>query len=390
MKGIKSLSNLRQETSMLSTIYAFRSLKDEEDQSTDSIHKLCKLIKETINSLPIGKGNQLAGSFNAEEIESLDMACSGLLGNEELSDDNAILHCHKWFPAHGCVLLKWKTPFDNFHLELLMLDKWKCQGPHAPLTHMTAKADDYSVLSCAPASEKQIIDLNARIEMCITNDSNNKGAGERKPQKTPAYIYAIIQEIITNEKNILPRGGTTDVGRHTGSPQRSTAWYLVSHCFQYLLDQNGLHSLFQKFLFHFHVRNLREYLSTIKHKSLMKDMTNIAMGILDAAVCQATVLENIDDHKELARIIADLRTELDMLVNGYHNTLHDKYKLPGLSNLPSLGLVLSPIVKADSPCVISLTHSEIRQQAVADIHYSLGPDSLDGNFRRTVELCRII
>jgi hypothetical protein len=50
-------------------------------------------------------------------------------------------------------------------------------------------------------------------------------------QRTPAFIYAAVQQVLAGasaeEATVIPKGGFTDVGQHTGSEARATAWPLV-------------------------------------------------------------------------------------------------------------------------------------------------------------------
>jgi hypothetical protein len=74
-------------------------------------------------------------------------------------------------------------------------------------------------------------------------------------QRTPAFIHAVVQQLLagggagqedgsgsdddSRGVEVEPRGGFTDVGQHTGSQARATAWPLVEQ----LLKVGGLASV---------------------------------------------------------------------------------------------------------------------------------------------------
>lgn len=69
-------------------------------------------------------------------------------------------------------------------------------------------------------------------------------AEQVKTQKTPAYLQECLLAALKQELNgedltahesarrVSARGGTTDVGRHTGSERRDTSWPLVQQTFR--------------------------------------------------------------------------------------------------------------------------------------------------------------
>jgi hypothetical protein len=71
----------------------------------------------------------------------------------------------------------------------------------------------------------------------LREEDNKKGF-----QRTPAFIQAVVQdalEVLKSGRDLQevvgshqPRGGTTDVGQHTGGIPRDTSWPLVKQVFQ--------------------------------------------------------------------------------------------------------------------------------------------------------------
>jgi hypothetical protein len=86
-------------------------------------------------------------------------------------------------------------------------------------------------------------------------EKQGKGTGSKGIQRTPAFIQAVLKDAVASVRRAkatastegkdgaatvatvmlsgselqLARGGTTDVGQHTGSSARDTCWPLVSH-----------------------------------------------------------------------------------------------------------------------------------------------------------------
>ena len=95
-------------------------------------------------------------------------------------------------------------------------------------------------------------DFNSRFNVLLSKASERKGAersaaGERQGhQKTPAFIHALFVQAINcrcalkcNCEEVLPKGGFTDVGRHTGGEARDTCFALVRSVCHWSFDQSA-------------------------------------------------------------------------------------------------------------------------------------------------------
>jgi hypothetical protein len=103
------------------------------------------------------------------------------------------------------------------------------------------------VLTCHPVDHQVFTSgrLGQKVQAVIEamqrrkqKDPHSKGF-----QRTPAFIHAVVQQLLSGGAGqedeagsdeeggglleIMPRGGFTDVGQHTGSQARATAWPLV-------------------------------------------------------------------------------------------------------------------------------------------------------------------
>jgi hypothetical protein len=76
-----------------------------------------------------------------------------------------------------------------------------------------------------------------------TGDKRSAAGGKQGHQKTPAFIFAVMEDALTGYDKPFsqPRGGFTDVGLHTGGSERATAWPLAAAIVRFVLEQ--LHPL---------------------------------------------------------------------------------------------------------------------------------------------------
>jgi hypothetical protein len=106
---------------------------------------------------------------------------------------------------------------------------------------VTGKADhvatsgSHSILACWPVQEqdwasgqlvRQVQAVASSLQAKKQKDPHSKGF-----QCTPAFVYEVVQQLLVGadegNMSVQPRGGFTDVGQHTGSQARATAWPLV-------------------------------------------------------------------------------------------------------------------------------------------------------------------
>jgi hypothetical protein len=98
----------------------------------------------------------------------------------------------------------------------------------------SATCGGHSILACWPVDEQAFTSgqLASKVHVVAKTmqaekqkDPHHKGF-----QRTPAFIHAVVQEVLSGadaDVQVVPKGGTTDVGQHTGSQARATAWPLV-------------------------------------------------------------------------------------------------------------------------------------------------------------------
>ncbi len=99
--------------------------------------------------------------------------------------------------------------------------------------------------------------------------------------------------------NYVARGGTTDVGLHTGSKPRETSWALVDSALKYFLED-----LYEKFLVHFHLFLLEIVINAMetkdkKGKEITANDFNVSFEIFDVTVAEILYLCKDDYEVEL-------------------------------------------------------------------------------------------
>lgn len=94
---------------------------------------------------------------------------------------------------------------------------------------------------CEEKYEALLLNLKEAFAKAELRDGRKRSAagGKQGHQRTPAMIEALLEDakaaLEDSERDVvenIPRGGFTDVGRHTGGEPRDTAWPLVREVFR--------------------------------------------------------------------------------------------------------------------------------------------------------------
>ena len=181
-----------------------------------------------LESLAPNQGNILVC---IKKLEDLELGLSEHI--REMNRDSV------WYPEYGCAVLIQSIPYvGKIRLKCVALDGWEIAR-----TCSTIELKHYAISKSSKVIEIGMIcqDLLDVLKENIKNRLNKAqglGAeerserGKRGHQKTPAFIEALYRQAIrqgksTSEIMVLPYGGTTDCGLHTGGVERSTPWPLV-------------------------------------------------------------------------------------------------------------------------------------------------------------------
>ncbi|KAI8841476.1 hypothetical protein BJ741DRAFT_701608 [Chytriomyces cf. hyalinus JEL632] len=216
---------------LLNAVYDFAHLTPSDSQAEADIDRFVSWI--TAESSPV------AFPFNDDEKESLRQAFLGLTSS--IPQENAPAHVHRWFPSYGCALVIEHVCEGMVAVKLLFPDSWI----HKSKRIETGASVDYSIprshevifFSTVDADlftgqkkkfDEEFDEAFAKVEE-RTGDRRTAVGGQQGNQKTPAFIAALVRQVLASEKDEeVSAGGTTDVGLHTGGRHRCTSWPLSS------------------------------------------------------------------------------------------------------------------------------------------------------------------
>ncbi|KAJ3312282.1 hypothetical protein HDU76_002913 [Blyttiomyces sp. JEL0837] len=215
-------------------------------------------------------GFKTADGFSSQEVQSLKTLLRQLrgtfsrvirqFGETQIKIEEKVA---KWFLEYGCVLVIQKIKSDVLSLKLVFPDAWEFESNSFPFGATSAaygaKAAKESVIECGHVQSDQLDKVLENIKelmkkaSTITGDERSAASGKQGHQRTPSFVRAIIEQAIIGDENleVLPRGGSTDVGLHTGGRARETVVPCIVAVLRFLLPSDE--SLIQKFFAHFHM-----------------------------------------------------------------------------------------------------------------------------------------
>lgn len=239
-----------------------------------------------------------------------------------------------WFPDYGCVVLYNLKANDErrmIAIHVLSLDKFgKVVHIGGGYQH-TADATDFKLLFVGEILEEDLDKFNERflkfLHMVIERCGKERSAagGCQGHQRTPAFIHAILRQVYScccscEEKcdclevsPVVPVGGFTDVGVHTGGQKRDTCFALVRSLLNWLLDQaehQPKASSFSVVLAHFYLyileKNAHEYIclfqrSGLQEKKKLIQRDDYIPAIFHMMECCARLAHELNDdmHHDL-------------------------------------------------------------------------------------------
>uniref|UniRef100_A0AAV1V4V9 Uncharacterized protein n=1 Tax=Peronospora matthiolae TaxID=2874970 RepID=A0AAV1V4V9_9STRA len=149
--------------------------------------------------------------------------------------------CDPWLPKYGCAVQRTQLNAVTVRIEVVFADGWEQTlhfVPSGECIH-SAVATTHHVVHCADLDMELAVKFSVAFDSELRNAQTSKGSkrsaarNELGHQKTPQFIAAVVRRAVTlltkeaNSVGIAPRGGTTDVGLHTGGQARDTCWAIV-------------------------------------------------------------------------------------------------------------------------------------------------------------------
>ena len=148
-----------------------------------------------------------------------------------------------WYPAYGCAVVVENSEYVHLSiLKLVMLDGWEVMRTcRTGWFEQTAAAKGNSkVLFLGQVAAIMLAEIHCKVNLALNKeqsftDSTRSARLGQGHQKTPAFIECLYREAmmqgvgseVAHLKALLPYGGTTDCGMHTGGKPRCTPWDLV-------------------------------------------------------------------------------------------------------------------------------------------------------------------
>ncbi|GFH58370.1 hypothetical protein CTEN210_14846 [Chaetoceros tenuissimus] len=224
------------EMDVLHHIYWFDGEELPSEQSKDACKEIANLFSEFGKHM-MNNEDENKTDFNSNHFEKLSEFLTGVKSEDEI----------RWFPEYGCVLLinndENLQRHDSLYFTLLGLDSFeRVVHSNGEKFEFTARAKSYMTDMIGPISRSKRDSFFVKFRDIFDSASRIKGAerssrGNRQGhQKTPAFIKALLLQALGCNcsakdckcgQSVLPEGGCTDVGLHTGGRARCTEYELV-------------------------------------------------------------------------------------------------------------------------------------------------------------------
>ena len=151
----------------------------------------------------------------------------------------------RWFPEYGCVAILLNHERSIFklcaYIHVLGLDKFELEIQEG--TNFSSYAHNFQSFGIGPGAREQMeLVFGRKFSKIFDKTSGRTGnlrsaaGGKQGHQRTPMYIRALFQQAFQSNFNhiasceeVLPRGGMTDCGRHTGGLERDTRYASVNY-----------------------------------------------------------------------------------------------------------------------------------------------------------------
>lgn len=272
---------------LLNMIFRFKYKHPSTNQTAAACKELAKRFCGFVGSFETNSAEDaLSGALNGVDFEKLDelnRVCEILGRDGNAAPKRGDIWIERWFPEYGCVLVMEGVGASSLALKLVYLDDWEHvlhSQPGGEYAH-SAKPNAFSVLRCDQ------IKMNEKMEFMKAFDADLVQAVERsrlrsplvfelasgtielKHHKTPQFIAMLISLEIERQhpalEKVVARGGTTDVGVHTGCSAKDTCWPLVQGILMQYLPPGR--DLFDKTMLLFKMHLLQAHMGDLETKT---------------------------------------------------------------------------------------------------------------------------
>jgi hypothetical protein len=354
--------------------YGEEALSDVFDLQHRAEHRtvepalLCTLLSNFVDDTGDGWAAGMAPSATIAAVQTITHAQDVLMG--EAGDTRV----EKWWLEYGCALLS--SPGEDGAAEptrsytLVGLDKWSAKihsypdGPSGETVRaQTATCNGSTVLFVGSSSDGSHLGFLSLIQTLMAKASSRTGkersaaGGTQGHQKTPSFVEAVIKDArkvllghATMDEIVaagsVPRGGFTDVGRHTGGEKRRTCWPLVREVHRHLVcsgptacvDPEGLQ---RRFIAHFALWASEQQMRTVA-KALAHSVAGTKPPLDNGAILVDSVVQMLEVATASAGSMVadgytlsgfeerckDVRQKLDHALDERNTRAADFYMLP--------------------------------------------------------------
>ncbi|CAH0519298.1 unnamed protein product [Peronospora belbahrii] len=297
-----------------------------------------------------------ASLFTTHEIHVLQQLAQRLTtlgGRHERGD----VWYDPWLPMYGCVLQRTSLCNTRVRIEVVFVDGWERTLhflPSGDCVH-SAVSKTQHVLHCADLDTKSEAVFSENFPIKLREAQNCKGSDRSAAknklghQKTPQFIAAVVRRTVNSlgkEVNDValsdgPRGGTTDVGLHTGGQARDTCWAVVQAVIAHnLCCEPGL---FRKTMVAMKLKLLQGKVTDAERDFSQINLKTGCTSVDDLVFMLQVIVENIVelfecgyDVSSLEEQCRSLRLKIDGFVDVLNRQTAEKYCLPRDNELNEL------------------------------------------------------
>ncbi|KAE8991281.1 hypothetical protein PF011_g18002 [Phytophthora fragariae] len=180
-------------------------------------------------------------TFAAHEVDVLQGVCRRMLTRPGDRHSRWDVWFDPWLPMYGCAIQRTVVNAAVVKLDMLFVDGWErtlhflstgeCVHSSVPKSHRLFHCVDLKTVLTAKFRDAFASTLH-EAQQC-ERSRRSAATSELGHQKTPQFVAAVVRRAVASitgtadQSNSLPKGGTTDVGQHTGGQPRDTCWALV-------------------------------------------------------------------------------------------------------------------------------------------------------------------
>ncbi|KAK1946349.1 hypothetical protein P3T76_001902 [Phytophthora citrophthora] len=315
-----------------------------------------------------------ASAFAAHEIDALQRVVERLAAPSGAHQRGDVWY-DPWLPKYGCVVQRTKKSATEVKIDVLYVDKWEHKlhllpsgenvDSAVPMTH--------GIFHCADLDSELEMEFSTEfgteLEKVLynTGDARSAARNELGHQKTPQFIAAVVRRTIHSlldgdsgigTVSFAARGGTTDVGRHTGGRARDTCWALI----QAVIERNLCcgEGLFRKTIVSMQLKLIQDAADEVEER--LSEDVNVGGGcaaVDDVFYMLQVIVQNIVELLGCGYEVSALQTQCTTLrsrIEGFVDVLNqetaNRYILPGSEMLQQLSR-LSSVVEMTNPNRVS-------------------------------------